>query len=354
MEFFTPVRTEGASSLGMALVLSSATPLLLLNERLGVVAASESFCSAYGLRIEQVIGAKFLTLGDGEWDSPKLRSLLEATVVGSADVKAYEFVLKRKNKSDHILILHAHLLDQDSDCALQLVLAISDITAFRASELAVHTAGREKDALVQEKQVLMQELNHRVANSLQIIASILMQRVRSVQSEEARTHLREAHHRVMSIAQLQRHLAATTATEVHLNVYLTDLCASIAASMIADPATLTLNVIVDDSVMNPEQSVSLGLIVTELAINALKHAFPDATKPGNIDVRFKSNPTGWVMTVADNGMGMPKDQASAKPGLGTGIVNALAGQLSATVAVTGANPGTMVTVSCLTPSPAIA
>jgi two-component sensor histidine kinase len=353
-EFFTPVVIEGSNSLGMALVLSSATPLLLLNEALGVEAASVTFCSAFNLRIDQVVGAEFLKLGAGEWDSPKLRSLLEATVAGNANVQAYEFILIRKDKPDRILILHAHLLDKNSDHKLQLALAISDITDIRKTELAVRTAARENDALVKEKQVLLQELNHRVANSLQIIASILMQRVRGIHSEEARTHLREAHHRVMSIAQLQRYLATTATSEVHLNSYLTDLCASIAASMIAEPDILKLNVIADDSVMSPDQSVSLGLIVTELAINALKHAFPDSAMPGNIEVKFNSNPNGWEMSVADNGVGMPKFDASAKPGLGTGIVNALAGQLSATVAVTDTNPGTTVTVSHLTQDAKIA
>lgn len=200
---------------------------------------------------------------------------------------------------------------------------------------------------MREKQVLRQELNHRVANSLQIIASILMQRVNRVSSEEARTHLRDAHHRVMSVATLQRLLASNATGDVALRPYLTDLCASIGASMIADPGRLTLNVTADDSAMSPDRSVSLGLIITELVINALKHAFPDvAQQHCHIDVAFAANPSGWALTVSDNGCGLPDNHAAAKPGLGTGIVNALAGQLAATVDVTDNNPGTKVTVAC--------
>jgi two-component sensor histidine kinase len=201
------------------------------------------------------------------------------------------------------------------------------------------------DTLVREKEVLLQELNHRVANSLQIIASVLMQRVRSVQSEEARGHLQDAHHRVMSVATLQRQLAKSASGDVALRPYLTDLCASIAASMISDPDMVRLTVDADNSVMPADQSVSIGLIVTELVINSLKHAFPNTNRKGEIRVAFETSDNGWALTVADDGIGIIGDHASVKQGLGTGIVNALATQLAATVEVTDAKPGCVVLVS---------
>jgi len=73
------------------------------------------------------------------------------------------------------------------------LLAIEDITQRRDAE-------REKDGLLRQKEMLLQEMQHRVANSLQIIASILMLKARTVQSEETRQHLRDAHQRVMSVA----------------------------------------------------------------------------------------------------------------------------------------------------------
>jgi two-component sensor histidine kinase len=345
MEQFMQIRPEGASSLGMALVLSSVTPLLLLDDRLVVQAASETFCSQFGLASGTVIGTRLCDLGNGEWGAPQLRTLLEATASGHAGIEGYEFILKRPELADRVLVLNAHVLDEQDDLQIRLALAISDITGLREAEQSARDAARDYDALFSEKQVLLQELNHRVANSLQIIASILMQRVRQVQSEESRTHLREAHHRVMSIATLQRMLAATTSSEVSLRIYLTDLCASIAASMIADPDKLVLRVTADDSVMNPEQSVSLGLIVTELVINSLKHAYPGQIRSGLIEVKFATTKPGWVLSVADDGAGMPRDIELAKPGLGTGIVQALAGQLGAEVVVVSHGPGTTVTLT---------
>ena len=118
-------------------------------------------------------------------------------------------------------------------------------------------------------------MQHRVANSLQIIASVLMQSARRVQSEEARGHLQNAHRRVMSIAAVQRQLSHVQRRQRRTScTYLTQLCESLGASMIADKR-LSISVTVDDSVVEADVSVSLGLIVTELVINALKHAFPD-------------------------------------------------------------------------------
>jgi two-component sensor histidine kinase len=338
MEFFTPIRPESSSSLGMALVMSSITPLILLDEQLIVQAASGSFCRGFSVDPDSVVGAEMFAMGSGEWDIPQLRSLLTATAAGMAAIDAYEVELTRAGDPPRCLIIHAHVLDQAPDLALRLVVAVTDVTEARQAE-------RDKVALVQEKHVLLQELNHRVANSLQIIASVLMQRVRTVQSEETRAHLRDAHHRVMSVAMLQRQLASTSSGNVLLRPYFTELCASIGASMISDPELVKLTVEVDDSVTTADRSVSMGLIVTELVINSLKHAYPGHEAKGSIRVGFHAAGDGWVLFVADDGIGLEGDHASGKAGLGTGIVNALAAQLSATVEVTDADPGCLVSIA---------
>ena len=338
MEFFTPLPPGSASSLGMALVMASTAPLVLLSEDLVVTAASRSFCNAFALDCASVVGTEFFALGAGEWDTPQLRSLLRATASGQAAIDAYEFDLKRPGHEPRCLMLDAHIVEHAGSDVLKIVLAITDVTDARQ-------VARDKDALARDKLLLHKELHHRVANSLQIIASVLMQRVRSVQSEETRTHLRDAHHRVMSVATLQRQLASTAMGQVAMRPYLTELCASIGASMIADPTLLTLTVTADDLEASPDNSVSMGLIVTELVINSLKHAYPGEVAKGAITVDCHATPEGWVLTVADDGIGMGGTNDSAKPGLGTGIINALAEQLKATVTVSASNPGTVVTIA---------
>lgn len=244
--------------------------------------------------------------------------------------------LVRAGQDNRSLVVNVRKLDYFDADNVRLVVSVADVTEARANE-------KLQDDLVREEAILLQELQHRVANSLQIVASVLMQGARTVKSEQARGHLHDAHSRVMSIATLQRQLAATQLADVPLRDYFTDLCATIGASMIRDHDQLTLTVSVDDSVTTADSSASLGLIVTELVINALKHAFPGRRK-GKIEVDYRSHGATWTLSVRDNGVGYPKDKASATPGLGTGIVEALAKQLGASVHTERAKPGTMVSI----------
>ncbi|MFN3620145.1 MAG: sensor histidine kinase [Sphingorhabdus sp.] len=328
---------EHADTMSIALISSSFSPLVLLNEDLTIIAASKSFCLAFGVDCEDIAHKKLADLGEGEWNVRQLDSLLRATVAGNAAIDVYEMDLVRVGKKTLCLIINAHTLDYFEAESIRVVLAITDVTSQRLAD-------KVRDDLVREKQLLLHEIQHRVANSLQIIASVLLQSARKVQSTETREHLRDAHNRVMSIAMLQKHLSSTAVDDVVLKNYFRDLCASIGASMIGDPERLVLSTNVDDSVVDPDTSVSLGLVVTELVINALKHAFPGRTQKGVIQVGYKSDGKAWTLVVADDGVGMPENADDRKPGLGTGIVEALATQLGAVVIVTDGAPGTKVSV----------
>jgi two-component sensor histidine kinase len=332
-----PAHPDVALNLALAVIATSTAPVLLLNEDLTLIAASKSFCQAFQIDPVSVPGRAFAELGAGEWNVPQLVSLLKATAAGYAKVDGYEIDLNREGKQGRRLVLNAQKLDYENQDNVRLLISVSDVTEARIAE-------KLKDDMLKEKAVLLQELQHRVANSLQIIASVLMQSARKVQSEETRTHLHDAHHRVMSVAALQQQLAASSAEDVQLRPYFTALCESIGASMIRDHNQLTLDVDVDDSVTAADVSVSLGLIVTELVINALKHAFP-GDRNGKIKVDYHSHGPNWTLSVTDDGVGIPADAARAKPGLGTNIVQALTAQLHATVKVTDAHPGTMVSIA---------
>src|SRR6202451_1161360 len=117
--------------------------------------------------------------------------------------------------------------------------------------------------------------------------------------------------------------------------------------MIGDYRPTTLKVISDAGTVTSREAVSLGLIVTELILNALKHAFPDGNKSDHqITVRFEVAGSNWKLSVADNGIGAPVGVfAQAKSGLGTSIVNALAQQLEARVDVLSSPQGTNVSVT---------
>jgi two-component sensor histidine kinase len=323
-------------NLALAVVASSTAPLLLLDGDLTLVAVSDSFCRAFEIDPGSVPGRSLRELGSGEWDIPQLYSMLKATASGFAKVDSYEIDFRRDGQKPRHLVLNAQKLSYGNEGSVRILLSIADVTEARVAE-------KLREDMLKEKAILLQELQHRVANSLQIIASVLMQSARNVQSEETRTHLVDAHQRVMSVATLQKHLATAPAGDVELRPYFTALCESIDASMNHDRKQLSLDVTVDDSVTSADVSVSLGLIVTELVINALKHAFP-GNRGGRIKVGYHSKGADWTLSVTDNGVGMPAVASATKPGLGTGIIEALTRQLDAQIEVDDAKPGTAVSI----------
>lgn len=325
-----------ADSLARALLAASAAPALLLDEGLRVIAASDSFCLAFNLRSADVCGVLVFEIGSGEWNVAQLRSLLTATASGHAQIDAYEMDLG-KGPPARRLVVHAQKLALGFAEEVRLLVTVADVTEARIAE-------KFKDDLIREKAVLLQELQHRVANSLQIIASVLMQSARRVQSDETRSHLHNAHNRVMSIATLQKQLAASRLGDVALRDYFGQLCQSLGASMIQDDDIVSIKVDADGTSVIADVSVSLGLVVTELVINALKHAFP-GDRAGEIVVGYHAHDADWTLSVSDNGVGTPETMAAAKPGLGTSIVEALANQLDATVSTKGGFPGTTVSIT---------
>lgn len=336
MTLFDGPLSDAGTRLSLALLASSKAPLVLLADDLTVIGASDSFCGEFGIDPETVNGTRLADLGKGEWNVPQLDSLLRATFEGAAAIEAYEMRLEREGMDTACLVLNAHKLDYGEDEVRRIVLAVTDVTSARLAE-------KLKDELVTRNEILLRELQHRVANSLQIIASVLMQSARRVQSEETRSHLRNAHSRVMSIATLQSQLAITSSDEVELRKYLRDLCGSIGASMIDDPNRISIGSSVVDVAAPANVAVSLGLIVTELVINALKHAFPGRLQKGHIEVEYSRSEKDWTLSVDDDGDGMGAETDS-KPGLGTGIVEALARQLDAEVQTESTGQGTKVSI----------
>ena len=324
-------------SLTLAMVDSSDAPLLLLDGDLKVVGASQSFGRTFSLDASAAPGLSVFDLGDGEWNLPKLRSLLTATASGQAAIDAYEIDLTPAGREPRRLIIKAVKLDYGDGEVTRVLMTVSDVTDARL-------AARIRDDLIRDKALLVQEVQHRVANSLQIIASVLLQSARNVQSEETRNYLSDAHNRVMSIATVQKQLAASHNGSVELRPYFTQLCQSLGASMISDHDRMTIVVTADASTVAADVSVSLGLIVTELVINALKHAFPGKAE-GRIIVDYRAQGPNWTLTVGDNGVGMNAAPVKSSAGLGTSIVEALARQLHAQVRVSDAKPGATVSIT---------
>ena len=116
--------------------------------------------------------------------------------------------------------------------------------------------------------------------------------------------------------------------------------------MIGDHRPISLNVVAPDGILSSSQAVSLGLTVTELVINAVKHAFPATTKAGHVIVSYEVDGTNWKLSVSDDGVGMPDHKAGDKTtGLGTSLMKALAQHLEGQVDIVTGPEGTAVSIT---------
>jgi two-component sensor histidine kinase len=330
----------GRRTLEQAIVDTVREPLLVLDDELRVVTASRSFYAAFRVSRQETEGRILFELGNGQWDIPNLRRLLEDVIPQHTTIEKFEVEHEFPSIGRRTMVLNARKIFYEGNGATSLLLAIEDDTDRRVLE-------REKDELLNQKDLLLREMSHRVNNSLSIIASILLLKAATVQSDETRRHLREAHERVLAIATVQEQLHPTAYGEqIEAGSYLTRLCESLAASMIPDDQPIVLRVDAAAGTVTSEHAVSMGLIVTELVINALKHAFP-AGREGTITVRFESSATSWRLSVWDNGVGMNTalTEPPAKSGLGTSIIEALTRQLNGRATISDASPGTTVSMT---------
>ena len=321
----------------MAVISSSPTPLLLLDADLRVGGASESFCEAFQIDPATAVGCSLFEMGAGEWDLPELRAFLTGIADGAPQATALEIELERPEVDARCLCIHASLLAYEDLSQPRLLVAVADVTDARANE-------RAKEEVIERLSVLLREVRHRVANSLQIVAAVLLQNAGRTKSAEARASLTAAHNRVMSVATMERQLSTSEEGDqsVDLEPYFTTLCDSLATAMIGDQQRIALVVTGGGSVPS-RVSASLGLIVVELVTNALKYAFPNG-RAGQIEIGYQAHGPNWSLTVNDNGVGMPTDPSVIRMGLGTSIVQALARQLQATVNTGPATPGTVISV----------
>jgi chemotaxis protein methyltransferase CheR len=183
-------------TLAQAIVDTVREPLLVLDKDLRVVAASRSFYLTFRVSRQDTQGRLLYALGDGQWDIPALRSLLEKIAPEHGVMEDYEVEHAFPVIGLRTMLLNARKVYYEGNNHTTILLAIEDVTARRAAE-------REMQLLLHQKELLLEEMQHRIANSLQIIASILLLKASTVQSEETRQHLREAHKRVISVAAVQ-------------------------------------------------------------------------------------------------------------------------------------------------------
>src|ERR1700733_14512747 len=190
---------ETRGSIEVAIVDTVREPLIVLDEALRVVIASRSFYRAFHVNHGETEGNSVFELGNGQWNIPSLRKLLEEIIPRRTTIEEYEMEHDFPVIGHRTMLLNARKIFYEGNNSTNILVAFEDITPRRALE-------RKKDVLLRQKDLLLQEMHHRVNNSLHIIASILLLKAQTVQSEETRQHLHDAHERVMAVATVQEQL----------------------------------------------------------------------------------------------------------------------------------------------------
>lgn len=201
-------------------------------------------------------------------------------------------------------------------------------------------ASRDHLARLSEQQgLLLREVNHRVANSLQLIGSLLELQGRRLADPQAKAALRAAAERVEAVALVHRRLYAGDDVQlVEMDQYLAGLLDELRRAT-EDDAGHRIVLRAEAGRVPTDKAVGVGLIVNELVTNAVKYAYPDRT--GEIRVDFGRGGTGWRLVVEDDGVGYPeRGQPARGSGLGAVIVGAMAKSVEGEVSLDPAHKGT--------------
>lgn len=195
-------------------------------------------------------------------------------------------------------------------------------------------------ALAAEREVLLREVNHRVGNSLQIIASLLHLQANSASQDDVKAALTNAMGRVAAVAQVHRRLYTShDLNSVLLNQYLDALLEDLRRSAEGNRMSrLTLKA--ETVEIDPDRAVAIGIVINELVMNAVKYAYPDQAGP--IHVELKNDGDDLVFSVADDGVGVQAVSDPRSTGMGQRIVSAMATKLEATVEPDPTHAGTKI------------
>jgi two-component sensor histidine kinase len=208
------------------------------------------------------------------------------------------------------------------------------------AEAEVHASRDRYAALAAEREMLLREVNHRVGNSLQIIASLLHLQANSSTEDDVKAALTNAMGRVAAVAQVHRRLYTShDLKSVLLNQYLDALLEDLRRSAEGNRMS-RLTVKAEPVEIDPDRAVAIGIIVNELVMNAVKYAYPDGAGP--IHVVLKAQGDDLLLSIADDGVGLNVKTDPRSTGMGQRIVTAMATKLDASVERDPAHAGTRI------------
>ena len=191
---------------------------------------------------------------------------------------------------------------------------------------------------LEEKELLLKEIHHRVKNNLMIISSLLNLQSRYIEDKKYKDIFRESQNRAKSMALIHERLyKSTDLKRIDFGDYIRTLANDLFHTYISDPSRIQMAMNIEEVRLDINTAIPLGLIVNELISNSMKHAFPDGMK-GKININFHLKGDKFILTVRDNGVGFPKDMDYKNTeSLGLQIINSLTDQIDGKLEFNGSN-----------------
>lgn len=221
----------------------------------------------------------------------------------------------------------------------------------RTANSAVHQLNNDLERRVEDRthelaeartraEVLLAEVNHRVANSLTMVASMVGMQARAATDGETRAMLADTQARISAVAVVHKQLYTTGDVKtVALDEFLPNLLAQVEGSLKVQGLSATLHNDIEPQELQTDHAISLGIIVTEWVTNAFKYAYPGSG--GEVRVRLRKSVDGFAeVAVEDDGVGRGNAAKPQGTGLGTKLVSAMAASLGARIEYLERKPGT--------------
>lgn len=207
-------------------------------------------------------------------------------------------------------------------------------------EVRVEQRTRELEHARDRAEMLLAEVNHRVANSLTMVASLVGMQARASGNDETKRILADTQARINAVGVVHKQLyTGTNVQSVALQDFLPNLLAQIEGSLRSEGLSASLRKDIEPMELSTDKTVSLGIIVTEWVTNAFKYAYPDSK--GEIRVRLVKRDDGLAqVSVEDDGVGLEAGTGIKGTGLGTKLVSAMASSLGGKIEYLDRNPGT--------------
>ena len=204
----------------------------------------------------------------------------------------------------------------------------------------VHSQTRDLQQALEDRELLMREIHHRVKNNLSMISGLLDLQMDTTSFNEVKNSLENSKSRIHSMALIHDKLYQTESYQsVRLDNYLRELVEAIHKTFSDEQNNVDLHFSLDPLEVTIDKAVTCGLLVNELVVNAFKHAF-DSKQQGILEVKIDKHQDKVILIVADNGPGLPDDFGAGTESLGAMLIDTFAAQLEAEVDINGENGST--------------